>query len=165
MQKTGPGRKWCSEACQHVMGGNPVRLAKLQSGDAEHPQLEAASVNRRKNSLKKTFGLSLEQFNAMLEAQGGVCAICKQPETAKNGWNKKTRFLAVDHCHSSGKIRGLLCTMCNQGLGNFKDDLVSLHAAIQYLEHHNGDKETNDDRPQTQDQNEGSSGLGEHERT
>ncbi|ERR1700677_3375205 len=144
MQKTGPGRKWCSEPCRHVMGGNPVRLAKMASGEADAAQLHAASVAKRRHSLKKTFGISLEQFNMMLEQQNGVCAICKQPETAKNGWNSKTRFLAVDHCHSTGKIRGLLCTQCNQGLGNFRDDAARMKAAIHYLESHDGLEKAND---------------------
>jgi predicted nucleic acid-binding Zn ribbon protein len=146
MQKTGPGRKWCSEACKHVMGGNPVRLAKMESGEADAGALKAASESRRKWSLKKTFGISLDQFNAMLEKQNGVCAICKQPEYRKNGWNKKTRFLAVDHNHTTGKIRSLLCSDCNTALGLLGEDIPRIQAAIEYLkEHSDGLEEANDD--------------------
>jgi predicted nucleic acid-binding Zn ribbon protein len=144
MQKTGPGRRWCSEACKHIMNGNPVRLAKMESGEADDEKLKAASAARRKWAIKRSFGITLEQYNEMLEKQGGLCAICGQPESAKNGWNSKTRFLAVDHCHDTGKIRGLLCTQCNQGLGNFRDDTARMKAAIHYLESHDGLEKAND---------------------
>ena len=76
--------------------------------------------------LKYTFGISLEQYNEMLKKQGSVCAICK--EKCKSGKN-----LAVDHCHTTGKIRGLLCSNCNRGLGLFTDDKIKLSNAIIYL--------------------------------
>ncbi len=67
----------------------------------------------------------------MLFAQNEACAICKNPETAKHkGVLKK---LAVDHCHISLKIRGLLCSNCNQALGKFKENLETLINAINYL--------------------------------
>jgi hypothetical protein len=66
------------------------------------------------------------QVDAMLESQGGKCAICGATE----GYN----FPAVDHCHSTGKIRGILCDRCNRGLGFFKDNVAILRAAADYLE-------------------------------
>ena len=69
--------------------------------------------------------LTEEEYNAMLERQGGVCAICKE--------KPKAGRLAVDHIHGSRKVRGLLCSLCNSGLGLFKDDPDRLAAAIQYL--------------------------------
>ena len=67
----------------------------------------------------------------MLEAQGGVCAICKQPETHKR--NGKVKALAVDHCHKSEVIRGLLCCDCNTGIGKLREDVNALSNAIEYL--------------------------------
>ncbi len=68
----------------------------------------------------------------MHDAQNGLCAICNQPETAfmKN----KIMYLAVDHDHKTGKIRGLLCSNCNNGLGRFYDNVELLQNAIGYIE-------------------------------
>lgn len=88
---------------------------------------------RVKNAeLKKTHGISLSLYNAKLEYQKGVCAICRKPETAldKNG---QIRRLSVDHCHNHGHIRGLLCTACNRGLGLFQDDAERLIRAAKYI--------------------------------
>ena len=80
--------------------------------------------NRRYN-LKQCYGLTPEEYDSMLHLQNGVCAICGGTETVGR--------LAVDHCHETGKIRGLLCTNCNQALGKFKDDPTILANAITYL--------------------------------
>jgi hypothetical protein len=84
---------------------------------------------------KRTYGISLEEYDSLLEKQGGVCAICHQPEEMmQNNTLKKPKRLAVDHCHTTGMVRGLLCTKCNQGLGNFRDDTGFMTQAISYLE-------------------------------
>ena len=69
----------------------------------------------------------------MLEKQNNKCAICKKD---RNIFKKR---LCVDHCHSTGKIRGLLCTNCNQGIGHLKDDLNIIKSAIRYLEEYKDD--------------------------
>jgi len=81
--------------------------------------------------LKKRFGLSQEDYEMMLSAQSGKCAICGNPETAVI--RGKTLLLAVDHCHRTGEIRALLCSQCNQGLGCFKDDPGLLRRAAAYV--------------------------------
>lgn len=95
---------------------------------------KATPIREKARSLRADFGLSLEDYNAMLEAQGGVCAICKQPETHKR--NGKLKALAVDHHHGTGKIRGLLCSDCNTGIGKLKDSVNILSNAIDYLHKH-----------------------------
>ena len=90
----------------------------------EHPD-RVAEINRRVD-LKRKFGITLEQFDEMLEAQGGVCAICGS--TPYNGYR-----LAVDHDHDTGRVRGLLCASCNRGLGYLADDPVRLRRALEYL--------------------------------
>lgn len=71
----------------------------------------------------------MEQYDEMFEKQGGRCAIC---ETEKpNGYGKR---LAVDHCHDTGRVRGLLCGNCNHGLGKFGHDPARMRVAITYLE-------------------------------
>lgn len=76
------------------------------------------------------------RYNTIFSQQNGVCAICGRPETAK-GIHGRIRRLATDHCHSSGKIRGLLCGRCNSGIGYFQDNTESLKEAVKYLEKHN----------------------------
>lgn len=87
---------------------------------------------QREYRLLSTFGISLDDYEKMAKSQGYVCAICNKKESAKSktGYVKS---LAVDHCHDTGKIRGLLCQNCNTGIGKFKDDTDLLQSAIQYL--------------------------------
>ena len=72
----------------------------------------------REYDLKKSFGITLEQYNAMFEEQKGVCAICSNPETIVDNRTKQPRNLVVDYCHTTKKVRGLLCMGCYQGIGN-----------------------------------------------
>ena len=77
------------------------------------------------NRMTRNTGISKEVYLAMFAAQGGVCAICKL---------RCVKALAVDHCHATGKIRGLLCLRCNTALGGFKDDVTVMTNAIEYLQ-------------------------------
>lgn len=80
--------------------------------------------------LKKKYGITMDEFDAMLEEQNGCCMICGRHHTTQ-----ENRF-CVDHCHTTGKIRGLLCYPCNSGLGHFKDDIDMMFKAIAYLNEH-----------------------------
>lgn len=82
--------------------------------------------------LKTQYGLSLEDYADMYVLQQGRCAICLQEETARS--NKGyVKSLAVDHCHTTGAVRGLLCNKCNVGIGYLDDNIIILHNAIKYL--------------------------------
>lgn len=84
--------------------------------------------NRRQNTrLKQKFGINRDQYEVMLKQQDGVCAICKEPEVVPN------RSLSVDHDHVTGKVRGLLCSNCNPGIGKFKEKIELLEKAVEYL--------------------------------
>ena len=76
----------------------------------------------------KTYGITSEQYEALYEAQGGVCYICRRATGA-------TRKLAVDHCHVTGWVRGLLCKPCNSLLAHVRDDEATLKRAAYYLEY------------------------------
>lgn len=78
------------------------------------------------NYIKHAYGLSREEYDALLKEQGGVCAICKQ-ECRVHG------RLSVDHCHRTNIVRGLLCVSCNTALGHLEDDPNRLLVAIEYL--------------------------------
>lgn len=85
--------------------------------------------------LKRDYNLTLEQYNAMLKTQSGVCVICGKPEWFKvNG--KDIVRLSVDHNHETGKVRELLCGSCNTGLGCFKDNPILLRKGADYLDKH-----------------------------
>lgn len=89
------------------------------------------------NRLAK-FGITPDQYREMLDAQGGVCAICEQPERVRDARNGRLKALAVDHDHETGAVRGLLCQNCNKGIGNLGDSPERLIAAAAYLEVANG---------------------------
>lgn len=88
----------------------------------------------KNRDLKKRFGkdFGIEKYNEMFKNQKGLCKICREPETIIQ--NGKIKFLSVDHSHSTGKIRGLLCNRCNRAIGLLKDDSQILHWAAEYLE-------------------------------
>ena len=87
-----------------------------------------------KNSeLKKVFGIDLDEYHSMLKKQDYHCAICGNGEAAINPRTKKALDLAVDHCHETGKIRGLLCKNCNNMIGYAKDSPELLIKALNYL--------------------------------
>ena len=92
---------------------------------------EKGKIMERRRTLKKTYGITLELFNQMYKAQGGICAICHKSETAKNQYGVKQ--LSVDHDHKTNKIRGLLCHHCNMALGYMRDDPNLLVQAAGYL--------------------------------
>ncbi len=94
------------------------RVLCVQNWRKKHPHKD------RDNKMKRLYGLTPENYAALSTLQNNECAIC---HTTTPG------FLLVDHCHTSGKIRGLLCNNCNIFLGHAKDDIDILFTAIKYL--------------------------------
>lgn len=78
---------------------------------------------------KKRYGITLADYERLLQSQQGRCAICGGPPRGGDGH----RF-HVDHCHETGTVRGLLCNPCNRGVGLFADSLERISAAIAYME-------------------------------
>jgi len=79
--------------------------------------------------LQREFHITLEQFDKVLEAQGGACAICKNTHNKKGEPFK----LAVDHDHTTGEVRGLVCYLCNKSLAILLDDYKRAYGAYLYL--------------------------------
>jgi|SRR5215471_17796428 len=96
---------------------------------------EQRLAKSRRQHLKFTFGMSPARYHALLEAQGGVCAICHKPESIL-GRDGRPRSLAVDHDHATNRRRQLLCFRCNVLIGMAKDDVPLLRDIIAYLERH-----------------------------
>lgn len=79
----------------------------------------------------RTYGITAEDYYAMLAAQDNKCALCGSEEV--NNSRVSSGKLFIDHCHNTGKVRGLLCSKCNHAIGLLNDDVDLLHKAITYL--------------------------------
>jgi len=99
---------------------------------SEHPNfrhgLTKTSYFQYKSQLNRRYGLTKDQYEELLLKHLGKCAICKTDPLQTGG-----KRLAIDHCHETGKIRGLLCASCNRAIGMLKDNTDVLKKAIQYL--------------------------------
>lgn len=111
--RTGSSRSYCIECATKRnkvwRKSNPEKYART----------------RRNGHYLRKYGISLDDYEAMLQLQAGTCAICN---TVPDG------LLVVDHCHSSGAVRALLCQSCNKGLGLFVENPELLRSAAEYLE-------------------------------
>jgi Recombination endonuclease VII len=99
----------------------------------------APSINpteRRNRHLKHRYGITSKEYDARFAAQGGVCAICKQPpgDNVRAHWGAK---LCIDHCHDTGTVRGLLCNDCNLAIGYAKTEATAL-AMVGYFRLYDG---------------------------
>ena len=89
---------------------------------------KAHDPKKKKNAdLKRLYGITLNEYDDLLKEQGYMCACCGTDNPRGKG-----RFV-VDHCHTTGEVRGLLCSKCNIGIGQFDDDTSKLMSAINYL--------------------------------
>ena len=100
-----------------------IRKAEKEASRALYYERLAAG---KKHPADRTHNLPRGTYKRLLEQQGGACAICKDPPPPG-------RRLNVDHCHSTEQVRGLLCSRCNHGLGNFRDNIDFLFGAMAYL--------------------------------
>lgn len=121
---------------------NPEKAAEASRKSASKWQKEhrvKSSANKQKYKkdhpdktrdgyYRRTYGITLADYDQMLVDQGGVCKICGADSPGGRGW----RF-QVDHCHLTGRVRGLLCYRCNTLLGNAQDSPATLARAIEYL--------------------------------
>ncbi len=128
------GRKWCPD-CESVKPFDQFsRTSASRTGRATYclPCPNARGKTSREKvggartyHLKRRYGITAEEADAMLAEQGGLCAVCRTAPAAH-----------VDHDHRTGRVRELLCSTCNGGLGQFKDDPAVLRAAAGYVERH-----------------------------
>ncbi len=107
----------------------PDRIKSLKSYHKRRVG-DPSGIHRSKRNWKlRRYGLTIEDYGSMLAEQGGRCAICRsEPDS------RRRHDLAVDHCHETQIVRGLLCHRCNVGLGHFNDQQTLLMAAAEYLE-------------------------------
>lgn len=137
--KSAQVREWYAKNAEAIRGRERDRYKRNPVPDKEKTH---RSYNKRKNESDKVYrsrrrwklrryGVTIEDYMQMFDAQGGKCALCgSDPD------KRRHHDFAVDHCHESGVVRGLLCHRCNVGLGHFQDNPVLLMAAAEYLERH-----------------------------
>ena len=128
-----------AKAEQHRLNPRPGRErtrrwreANVEQAKANQQAFVASGGKRmadRKSYLKRKYGMTIEQYEAMLEAQGGGCFMCGRPP-------RDDISLHVDHDHSTGQIRGILCFCCNNALADFQEDRGLLRKAAVYLDLH-----------------------------
>jgi hypothetical protein len=119
-------------ALRYTANGTCVECNKrtLREWVAGTGKLKAKAKDRR-NHLKKNYGITVEDFDALLAKQNGRCAICGTDDpprykSNRGGWH-------VDHDHSTGRVRGVLCPLCNVAIGHFKEDVNRMSNAIKYI--------------------------------
>ncbi len=106
---------------------------KSQRNSAKYGKRQ--KVWQTKSTLRRNYGLTIEDYQSLYEAQGGRCKVCGIPRKSRLEIDAhRNDVLHVDHSHKTGKVRGLLCRSCNHGLGCMKDDPSVLRAAAEYLE-------------------------------
>lgn len=126
-RKTKDGRNSYCKGCDR-------EIRNVNRKNLKDREPEGVYRKKRNTQLRSLYGLSLEDYESLEEAQGGVCMVCG--ETEKETYRGKLKPLAVDHCHETGAVRGLLCSRCNVILGKAKDSPDLLRKAADYLRHH-----------------------------
>lgn len=106
------------------------RLARKKSYDKAYRLRPERREQMLNSALRKYYGIDVAEFNRMFDVQSGCCAICMRHQS------EFKKRLSVDHDHSTGKVRALLCQHCNQGLGHFRDSANLLSLAMTYLSKH-----------------------------
>ena len=121
---------WC-KGCQKIIdAGKYLKYANRQK-ETKKEWYKNNSHKIREYHLKHNYNLTPQEYEEMLNNQKGCCAICGTTFCSTG------RRFSVDHCHTTGKVLGLLCNICNTLLGKAKDDIEILKKAISYLKEHN----------------------------
>lgn len=107
-----------------------LRQKQTKSWKKRNP--DKVKEHTRRGNLKSRFGITVEEYTSMFNSQQGCCSICNKHQSDFR------RNFAVDHCHITGKVRGLLCVNCNTAIGKLNDNPELLRSALSYLEKYNG---------------------------
>lgn len=127
------GKNGLNSRCRGCM--NAWKRENRRKNPDRHRASDKAYYERNKDKarnyyLQKNYGISREEYDRLSQEQGGACAICGEMPAGRG----KASTLHVDHDHETGAVRGLLCTNCNNGLGQFRDDPERMRGAARYIE-------------------------------
>ena len=131
---------WCKMCCstyRKSYANKPENRKKLVQYAAKRGATRKGKLEQRRKTIKHKYGITLKDYDQMLETQNGACAICHRFETRCHQ-NGSVKRLAIDHNHKTGKVRGLLCEKCNHALGLLGDTKEVLLRAALYLEEYDG---------------------------
>ena len=126
------GSRYCRQ-CGSELPMEAHKNRKFCSNECLRMSISVSQRETGRESQLRIYGLTVDQYDAMLAAQDGVCAICKSPDP--NGRSGSTYFV-VDHDHATGDVRGLLCAPCNSGIGLLQDSIIVIEQALEYLRAH-----------------------------
>lgn len=154
-----PRRRYCSDVCRTAANRNGYKqrqtaARKRRRNDPSYRRAELErdykSLERRRTDpkfvadesrknrdykLRRDFNITIEDYERLFDAQHGLCAICSQPQKQEvRAGTGTVKWLAVDHDHITGQVRGLLCSNCNKGLGFLGDSVLGLMRAVDYLQ-------------------------------
>ena len=111
----------------HHRGAQHLQRKSRARECSEYRASNWSGYDREDAIMRRIYGISMHEFDELVEFQGGNCAICFKPLEILN------RRANIDHCHQTGKVRGILCTGCNTGLGHLGDNIEGLERAVYYL--------------------------------
>jgi hypothetical protein len=117
--------KFCNEL--HEQSGREIKRNQAPMSCLNYKPHNKLFEDKRDGIVRRQYGITLAEYEQMLRDQNNKCAICKNEDEVEG------RRLAIDHCHESGNVRGLLCGKCNRGIGLFYDNKELLNNAISYL--------------------------------
>ena len=132
VEEAGAPNKWlgrcksCGEL--HEQTGREIQRNQSPMSCSNFKPHNWSGLEREDAIMRRMYGISVQEFNNLLEYQQGGCAICKKP--IKN----TRRRMNIDHCHDTNEVRGILCSGCNTGLGHLGDNIDGLKKAIAYLQ-------------------------------
>ena len=130
-------RNWRKVNAEYVSSFDKQRWRNNPERKLGQQRRHELNPNKRAESVRKCYyGINADEYNARVQKQNNLCAICGKPETVIDYRTKKVQSLSVDHSHATGKNRELLCSRCNRGIGMFNENIELLELAIQYLKKH-----------------------------
>lgn len=115
----------CNRAIERERRARNPEQRRARDAERSRRWRRANPEKKWAQKLRQFYGLTPKEHASMLRAQGNTCVICKKPDPD-----------CVDHCHETGRVRGILCRPCNVGMGQFRDDLSLLLEAAKYIEEH-----------------------------
>lgn len=129
--RTDAPNKWVIQckSCnkEHIQASREIQKNNAPMSCEDYRPPNYSGLEKRDGIIRRQYGITLAKYDEMLEKQDYKCAICGNEDEVEG------RRLAIDHCHSQGHVRGLLCGKCNRGLGLFYDNPELLQNAINYL--------------------------------
>ena len=124
-----PAEIWKRKAVERTLRWKLKNPEKYKANQLAYVQSEKGRLKKIDARFKRKYRITLDQYNAMLAEQNGVCKICLGTCSRKRKWMP----LCADHDHGTGEVRGLLCDACNVGISRFRDSIDRLKSAIAYL--------------------------------